>query len=241
MVKNNIVLMSGMGQRFKDKGFKTPKPLINLNGKTITENVIDNFPECDKWIFTVNREVYENEKFINFYNNFNFDKKIFLLEKVTNGQATSCLKALELLPDGEDFFIGSCDAIFQNKIILKDFSTIDGLIFTTFPEKHHIDNSTNYGWVVGKKNINDIKCKKAPASFKDSYLISGSFYFKNKSIYQKIYNEMVDKKMYINNELYIDTMFKVLFFNKRKIQNYIVPTNIIGTPEEYEKYLISND
>jgi hypothetical protein len=36
-------------------------------------------------------------------------------------------------------------------------------------------------------------------------------------------------------------MFKVLFLNKRKIQNYIVPTNIIGTPEEYEKYLISND
>ena len=57
MVKNNIVLMSGKGQRFKDEGYKNPKPLISLEGKTIIEKVINNFPHTDKWIFTVNKEV----------------------------------------------------------------------------------------------------------------------------------------------------------------------------------------
>ena len=67
MVKNNIVLMSGKGQRFKDEGYKIPKPLLDLHGIPIIEKVINNFPHTDKWIFTVNKEVYEHEIFINFY------------------------------------------------------------------------------------------------------------------------------------------------------------------------------
>ena len=59
--------MSGKGQRFKDEGYKIPKPLIDLHGIPIIEKVINNFPLTDKWIFTVNKEVYEHEIFINFY------------------------------------------------------------------------------------------------------------------------------------------------------------------------------
>ena len=51
--------MSGKGQRFKDEGYKIPKPLINLHGIPIIEKVINNFPHTDKWIFTVNKEVYD--------------------------------------------------------------------------------------------------------------------------------------------------------------------------------------
>ena len=40
MVKNNIVLMSGKGQRFKDEGYKIPKPLLDLHGIPIIEKLL---------------------------------------------------------------------------------------------------------------------------------------------------------------------------------------------------------
>ena len=32
-----LVLLAGEGQRFKDRGIMTPKPLIEVNGKSILE------------------------------------------------------------------------------------------------------------------------------------------------------------------------------------------------------------
>ena len=237
MVKNNIVLMSGKGQRFKDEGYKIPKPLINLHGIPIIEKVINNFPHTDKWIFTVNKEVYDHEAFINFYEKFNSNKTILLLDEVTNGQATSCLKSLDLVPDGEDFFVGSCDAIFKNKIILNKRSKVDSLIFTTYPQVEHEENGNDYGWVIGEKKVKKVLCKKTPDNVNDSYLIAGSFYFKNKSLFHKIYKQMVENKMYVNNELYIDTMFEIIHNQNYNLENFLTEIDIIGTPKEFVTYL----
>ena len=236
MVKNNIVLMSGKGQRFKDEGYKIPKPLINLHGIPIIEKVINNFPHTDKWIFTVNKEVYDHEIFINFYEKFNSNKTILLLDEVTNGQATSCFKSLDLVPDGEDFFVGSCDAIFKNKIILDKRSKVDGLVFTTYPKSEHKENGNNYGWVVGEKKVKNVLCKKTPDRINDSYLIAGSFYFKNKSFFQNIYKQMVENKMFVNDELYIDTMFEIIHNKNYNLENFLTEIDIIGTPQEYVSY-----
>tara|TARA_X000000368_G_scaffold418920_1_gene420760 strand:- start:4342 stop:5073 length:732 start_codon:yes stop_codon:yes gene_type:complete len=236
MVKNNIVLMSGKGQRFKDEGYKIPKPLIDLHGKPIIEKVINNFPNTDKWIFTVNKEVYEHETFIKFYEKFNLNKTILLLDEVTNGQATSCLKSLDLVPSGEDFFVGSCDAIFKNKIILNKNSKVDSLVFTTYPKEEHKENANNYGWVIGEKKVKNIFCKETPDRVNDSFLIAGSFYFKNKSLFHKIYKQMVENKMFINNELYIDTMFEILHNQNYNLENLLTEIDIIGTPKEYASY-----
>ena len=133
------------------------------------------------------------EVFINFYEKFNSNKTILLLEEVTNGQATSCLKSLDLVPDGEDFFVGSCDAIFKNKIILDKRTKADGLIFTTYPKRAHKENGNNYGWVVVKK-VKNVLCKKTPDRINDSFLIAGSFYFKNKSFFKIFINKWLRTK-----------------------------------------------
>ena len=46
--------MSGVGQRFIDAGYKTPKPLIEIDGKTIIEHVCDLFPGEEKFTFICN-------------------------------------------------------------------------------------------------------------------------------------------------------------------------------------------
>ena len=39
---NIIIPMAGYGSRFSNAGYKTPKPLIDMFGKTMIETVIEN-------------------------------------------------------------------------------------------------------------------------------------------------------------------------------------------------------
>ena len=57
-----IIPMSGVGERFKKAGYADPKPLIQINGKTIIEHVIDLFPGEDDFIFICNQEHLKNTK-----------------------------------------------------------------------------------------------------------------------------------------------------------------------------------
>ena len=41
---NILVLMAGRGQRFRDKGYDKPKPLIEVNGKTILQWTTESCP-----------------------------------------------------------------------------------------------------------------------------------------------------------------------------------------------------
>ena len=40
-----VIPMSGFGERFRNAGYTTPKPLITIEGKPIIEHVVDMFPE----------------------------------------------------------------------------------------------------------------------------------------------------------------------------------------------------
>ena len=51
-----IIPMSGFGERFKKKGYRMPKPLIEINGKPIIEYVIKMFPNTENIIFICNKE-----------------------------------------------------------------------------------------------------------------------------------------------------------------------------------------
>ena len=50
-----IIPMSGIGKRFKEVGYKDPKPLIKVENKPIIEHVINLFDkENDEYIFICN-------------------------------------------------------------------------------------------------------------------------------------------------------------------------------------------
>ena len=51
-----VVPMSGIGKRFKDAGYKTPKPLIKVRGKEIINHVVNMFEKIERVIFICNEE-----------------------------------------------------------------------------------------------------------------------------------------------------------------------------------------
>lgn len=237
MVDFNIILMSGRGKRFKEKGYIIPKPLLDIDNNTLIEKLIINFPTCKTWLFVVNNEVLNHPRFQDFYESFEYPKDIFLIDEITNGQATSCLFSLSKLNTNNNFFVGSCDAIFNQKIEIDTSSNLDGIIFTTEPNNKQLNNSEKYGWVSGQKKIDNVFCKEKIKNADNFGIIVGSFFFKSKKIYSEIYDYLIQNNLFVNNELYIDSMFKVLNSNNYFIENYLQDVDIIGTPEEYESYI----
>ena len=51
-----VIPMSGLGQRFKFAGYETPKPLIEIEGKTIIEHILGMFPGINDVIFICNKD-----------------------------------------------------------------------------------------------------------------------------------------------------------------------------------------
>ena len=51
-----VIPMSGFGERFRNAGYTTPKPLITIEGKPIIEHVVDMFPGEKNFIFICNEE-----------------------------------------------------------------------------------------------------------------------------------------------------------------------------------------
>ena len=49
-----LIPMAGRGDRFVDKGYKDPKPLIKVNGKMIIEYILEMFGDTDDITFICN-------------------------------------------------------------------------------------------------------------------------------------------------------------------------------------------
>ena len=113
-----VMPMAGEGSRFRDAGWTTPKPLIDLKGKPLfvraIESVrIDGAPM--KYSFIVRKE------HINLYG---IDRKIkailpdarvYSVEKTTRGAVETCLIAENGIDDDDAVVVMDCDLEFDSR------------------------------------------------------------------------------------------------------------------------------
>ena len=60
---NIIIPMAGLGNRFVESGYSTPKPLIRLGDKTILEYILNMYNKDDNFVFICNN-IYNSNDFI---------------------------------------------------------------------------------------------------------------------------------------------------------------------------------
>tara|TARA_X000001036_G_scaffold57381_2_gene47136 strand:+ start:3410 stop:4135 length:726 start_codon:yes stop_codon:yes gene_type:complete len=237
-MKYNILLMSGRGKRFTDKNYEIPKPLLPIGEKMMFEASMSNFPDCDKWIFTVTPEIANNSKFISFKKNFDYPLEVLEIKKTTSGQASSTFLVTKELRAEDSCFIGSCDAIFKEKIDLLKLNKSQFSVITSLPSLSQIENPESFGWVVKGMENYSIYCKeKILVEKKISNVILGYFYFKKIEYFNNGFRFMKNNNLFVNNELYIDVLAKHLLTTDLKFLNYEVKSNVVGTPKEYEEYI----
>lgn len=238
----NIMPMAGLGSRFYKSNFVLPKPMIKIKNKPMFVQAAKSMPKSELNIFICNENLVKNFKIYKILSKeFSKKFKLITVKKTTNGQASTCLLAKKFLKKKDKIFIHSCDSLikFKSNNLKSYLDHYDGIIFTTKPNKTHLQNIKSYGWVnLINNKIQKITCKEKASLFpKKDLVIIGTFGFQNKDIFLKLTNDLIKSNQRVNNEYYIDMIFKMAVENKYRIKNIQVKSyHSWGTPVELIKW-----
>lgn len=234
---NIIIPLGGLGERFKKDGYTSPKPLINIFGKPMIFNVIDNIllQKEDNLIIIYNKEL----------NNYNFDK--ILKHKYTNVILIELNKQTEGATETILFGLNQLNKnILENKCILFDCDTfyhIDILSICRQQSENSIfcfkDNQEKpiFSYVVMDQNniISDIKEKVRISD----YANTGCYCFKNGILLKKYCENIINNNIREKNEFYTSCVIKEMLKDKYIFISNIIDNNdfsCVGTPMQLKIY-----
>ncbi len=226
--------MAGKGQRFVDKGFTTPKQLIQVGSKTMLEWSLCCIErkDCDV-IFVVRRDMVEN---------YNIDKviqakfgpcNIVIAEKDTAGTVCSCLLAEEFIGIDIPLSISTLDMYFRPNFDPHSVSLEPGGMILTFKA-----SNPGYSYSVVENGVVTRTAEKELISDNASV---GLYCFSSGKVFVKYAKKMIERNIRARNEFYVCPMYNLLIEDGLKVTTRDVTEMYhMGTPNELE-YFLKND
>ncbi len=237
-----IIPMAGVGNRFVRAGYKEPKPLIKINGKTIVGHACDIFPTETKFTFICNAkhlaETNMREELLKIQPNAN----IIEIPNHTEGPVYTVLQILDLIEDDEEIIINYCDfgIYWDYEDFLKHTRDrdADGAVVSYKKFHPHMFSGTNYALSTDTEQwMDEIKEKEPIDAAMEKYVSNGTYYFKKGSILKKYFKELIDKKITYNDEYYVSLVYNLLVKDNLKVSIYNIQHMLQwGVPEEVEDY-----
>ncbi|MAJ65685.1 MAG: nucleotidyltransferase [Candidatus Pelagibacter sp.] len=238
MRKINLIPMAGEGKRFLDEGYIVPKPLIKINGIPMFVHAAKALPKADLYIFICLKKHVKQFKINKVIKSFFSKSKIIILDKVTNGQAVTCLSAEKYLKKDDILTIGACDngMYYDQKKINNKINKSDLVIWTFKNNKIVSKNPAMYGYVKTNKpdNVIFVSCKKTISKVPgNDHTIIGAFSFKKAETFLKYSKDLIKQKKTINKEFYLDSVAKLCVSSKLTVKVNLVNKYIgWGTPAD---------
>ncbi len=245
MTRINLIPMAGEGQRYKNLGYTTPKPFIDVDGMPMVVRACKSLPKADKNIFVCRKNHLNQFPIQNILEKYLNNVTIVTIDELTEGQAITCLAAREHIPDDAILNIGASDndMVYNEGAIEEMYQNpkIDGWVWTFRNNPAVLQNPKMYGWVetdITKNKATHISCK-IPISENPmhDHAIIGAFTFKKAKFFFDAVNAMVSSNARINNEFYVDIAINFAIKSGLNIQVCEVDQYICwGTPKDYEEY-----
>ena len=186
-IKKAIILSAGYGKRLNPITLSKPKPLLEINKKTLLENTIHILEKFGIEEIIINTH-YLSDQISTFINNKKFSSKIFIIEEHekildTGGGVLNAAKKFNKNP----FFVFNPDTIWSQSY-LDDFKFMEEQYFHNdykgvllVVDKSKSFDKTMNGDFNLKKNILDRKDNEKKYIYTGSQILNNSV-FKNKKI-----------------------------------------------------------
>jgi NDP-sugar pyrophosphorylase family protein len=237
--------MSGFGKRFTREGYKTPKPLLKVEGKTIIEHVLSMFPEEKDVTFICNREHLETTDMRKILRQVCPKGNILSIEPHTLGPVHAVLSHPEIFDTEEPIIINYCD--FYARWNYQDFKRFvqerrcDGCI-TAYRGFHpHSLGDTMYAYMRHDVHNRMVEIKEK-ACFTNNrmqeFASAGTYYFRSGAIAHTYLRKAVQRDIRTNGEYYVSEVYNLL--NEDGLRVYIYELDFFcqwGTPKELEEYI----
>lgn len=233
---NVVIPMAGEGQRFKDEGFTTPKPIIDVEGLPMVGLVAHKLDINANFIFVVKGEHCAQ---------YNLESILRLMYPTCTivktwgkqcGAACSILEAEPYINNDQHLLIVNSDQIwdwnarlFYHKMIVEE---LDGGIVV------FKDEDRNPKWSFAKVDENDYVTEVAEKNPISDLGTAGIYYFKYGSDFVKFAKQMIEKKITINSEYYTCPVYNELIEAGKRIKAFPIEKMIgLGVPSDLKLYL----
>ena len=233
-----VVTMAGMGTRFRKKGYDIPKYMIEAKGKTLFEwslISLEGFREnVNQYIFIVLKDekkdvkhfIEQSCKKLNISN-----YKIIIIDKLTDGQATTVMLAEPYWNPDNSLLIYNIDTYVEAGQMTGKELKGDGYIPCFKGEGDHwsfvrLDNSGKVVEIKEKQRISE-------------YCTLGAYYFKTCKLYKELYQEFYIQKKF-DKEKYVAPLYDYLLSKGGEIYISDIEcgkVHVLGTPEELEQFI----
>ena len=234
---NILIPLAGSNQFFNEAEYPYPKPLIEINNKTMIEHVINNFESIKKqkqFIFIVNSEDCRKFHLDNVLNLLtNNTCKIIKIDNETKGAACSAMMAIEYINNDSPLIIANADQLFDDNLenIISTFKDVDGGIISF----ESIHPRWSYVRVDDENNILET-AEKRPLS---KHAIAGLFYFTNGKDFISSSMSMIKKDANLNGLYYISPTLNEMVLENKKLTIKVIDNNkyhTFYTPKKIEEY-----
>lgn len=236
---NIVIPMGGHGSRFTKAGYNIPKPLIEVAGKTMIEQVINNLkPSVPHRFIFVCQEKHFNE--------FNLDslfKRVIgeglykvVFDEVIRGAAYGVLLAKEHIDNDDDLLVANSDQYIETNI--DDFindardENTEGLIMTF--------TDSDPKWSFAKLDGNGLVIETAEKVPISDHATVGIYYFSKGRDFIHATEVMIEKNLKHNGEFYVCPVYNEIIAKKGRVRIHDIPMDKmhgLGTPEDLHIFL----
>jgi len=232
---NIVIPLAGRGSRFDQ--FKLPKPLIDVDGKSVIWYAVSSLGFKGNYIY-ITRKYDDHSLNINLNNLLNEltpNCKIIEIDYVTDGPASSVLLAKEYINNDIPLFVTNCDRVTH-------WNSEDFLTF--------VENNDSDGVVITWDNIaptesfieldeNGCGVRLVEKEIISEHPLNGMHYWEKGKYFIESTEKMIDKNIRINNEFYISMTYNQMIEDDYKIKVYKMNENehfSLGSPGDINKY-----
>jgi NDP-sugar pyrophosphorylase family protein len=235
--------MGGLGQRFRNAGIDTPKPLIPILGTPMFKKALasfDAYPGEKHHVFVIRKDTNDEYRLAAQITDILPDAKIKVLDHNTQGAVETCLIAEEYIDPDLPLVIMDCDIAFDSPDYFEKIeqavtqNEYDGLLlsFDSNDPRYSFAKTDGAGLVIRTAE---------KVAISDNALM-GAYFFTKAGSFLDAAHKLVQHQITADmKEYYVSLIYNILLEGGKKIGLAKGVFYCFGTPEELEAYIASRN
>lgn len=232
--------MAGEGSRFRNAGWTTPKPLIELKGKPLFVRAIESVKVDGapmKYSLIVRKEHIDEYGIDSGIHEILPDAMVYSVEKTTRGAVETCLIAENGIDDDDAVVVMDCDLEFRSeayKRIIEDSllnSNAQGGALVSFESQ---EPKYSYAELNADGNV----LRTAEKEVISNHALCGAYFFASGKEFKEVAHRLLDEPVMLKPEFYVSLLYNYLLAKGDMVK--LAPMEdyrSYGTPEELKKWL----
>ena len=230
-----LMPMGGLGKRFADAGYDTPKPLIDVDGKPMFLRALESFPSS--WqiehAFVIRADQDERFNLKHLIESACPGARVNVLHHNTRGAVETCLAAKNEVNQNLPIIIADCDIRFKSAqyAAMAESGDYDGLLvgFHSHDPRYSFAELDSHGLVV----------RTAEKVAISEHALLGGYYFASAASFFNLADRFTSERLPKGlKEYYLSHLFNMMLAEGSRVGFAETDSyDIWGTPEELASYL----